>query len=51
MPFFPKNSLVMKIVELVLEKEKYKKLYQKEKADNECLKSLIQTKSPFEVRA
>lgn len=50
MAIFQKNSLAMKIIELVLEKEKFKKMYLQQKADNKCLKSLLQTKQGFEVR-
>jgi hypothetical protein len=48
---FGKNSTAMLIVELVLELEKYKKAYKQQKADNECLKQLLQTKQKFEARA
>jgi len=49
-PFNP-DGPVMTIVNLVLELDKYKKAYKKAKAENECLKRLIQTKQSFEVRA
>jgi len=48
---FKPNGTVMMIVELVLELDKYKKLYEKEKADNKCLKKILQTKQAFEARA
>ncbi len=51
MKLFDKNSTAMLIVDLVLELEKYKKAYKRQKADNECLKQLLQTKKKFEVRA
>jgi hypothetical protein len=50
MQTFKPTGPVMTIVNLVLELDKYKKLYQKEKADNACLKRLLQTKKVFEVR-
>ncbi len=50
MKLFDKNSTAMLIVDLVLELEKYKKAYKQQKADNECLKRLLQTKQNFEVR-
>lgn len=51
MKAFEKNGAVMKIVELVLELDKYKKAYKKLKAENELLRALVQTKQRFEVRA
>ena len=48
-PFNP-NGLVMMIVNLVSELDRYKKAYRQVKADNECLKNLLQTKQSFEVR-
>ena len=50
MRMFGKNSTAMLIVELVLELEKYKKAYRQQKADNACLKRLLQTKQNFEAR-
>ncbi len=47
---FSKKSPVAMIVNLVLELDRYKKENAKLKADNECLKSLLQTKQVFEVR-
>lgn len=48
-PFRP-GGIVMMIVELVLELDKYKKAYKKTKAENEFLRDLLQTKQPFEAR-
>lgn len=50
MPNYNPKGLVMKMVALVLELDKYKKAYENMKAENEFLKSLIQTKLPFEAR-
>ncbi|WP_455756510.1 hypothetical protein [Sulfurimonas sp.] len=51
MQMFEKNSTAALIVDMALEIEKYKKLYEKEKTDNKCLKRLMQTKRVFEARA
>lgn len=47
---FSPNGAVMKIVEIVIELEKYKQELKKLKAENELLRDLIQTKQRFEVR-
>lgn len=50
MKMFKENSPVVIIGNLASELEKYKKLYEKEKTDNNILRRLIQKKTPFEVR-
>jgi len=51
MKMFEENSTAALIVDMALEIEKYKKLYEKEKADNTCLKRIMQKKRVFGARA